>query len=140
MEKVLLAYWTSTGNTEALAEAIKEEIEGSVELTYVNVSDEAPELDGYDRYIFGCPATGTEELDDGDFEPWFSDVEEGLADKKIALFGSYGWGGGIWMRSWEDRVKEANGNLFEEGFICLEAPDDEVLDEVKAYAKRFLEF
>lgn len=140
MEKVLMVYWTSTGNTEMLAEAIRDEIQDSAEVTFVNVSDETPSLDGYDRYIFGCPATGTEELDEGEFEPWFSDVESQLADKKIALFGCYGWGGGPWMRAWEERVKEANGKLFEEGFICLETPDDEVLEEVKAFGKRFLEF
>ena len=139
MEKALLVYWTSTGNTESLAEAIKEEIGSEIDLTYVHVS-ENPSLEGYDRYFLGAPATGTEELDAGEFEPWFASVESEFENKKVALFGCYGWGGGAWMRSWEDRLKAVNANIFEEGFICLEAPDDEVLSDIKAFSKRFLAY
>jgi flavodoxin short chain len=72
---------------------------------------------------FGCPAMGSEVLEEMEFEPMFSGIESSLSGKKIALFGSYGWGDGQWMRDWCQRC--ANANLYDEnGLIVNEAPDD----------------
>ena len=73
---------------------------------------------------FGCPAMGSEVLEEAEFEPMFSDLERSLGDKRIALFGSYGWGDGQWMRDWCARCESANANLYvEEGLTVNEAPD-----------------
>ena len=74
--------------------------------------------------VFGCPAMGSEVLEEAEFEPMFSDLERSLGGKRIALFGSYGWGDGQWMRDWCARCESANANLYEEeGLTVNEAPD-----------------
>ena len=86
----------------------------------------------YDALAFGCPAMGAEELEDSEFEPMFADVENALADKKIALFGSYGWGDGQWMRDWEDRCKSSGIGLAAESVLANEAPQDADLANCRA--------
>ena len=87
----------------------------------------AAKLGEYDVVAFGCPAMGAEQLEESEFEPMFASLEGSLNGKKIALFGSYGWGDGQWMRDWCERVKEDGAVLFsEEGLICNETPDDDV--------------
>ena len=127
MSKVAVVYWSSTGNTEEMANAVAEGAKGAgaeVDLITAGSFTEAQVAD-YDAIAFGCPAMGAEELDDSEVEPMFSAVEGSLGGKKIALFGSYGWGDGEWMRNWEDRSKNAGAVLAHESVICQEAPDDE---------------
>lgn len=139
MEKILVVYYTTTGNTEMLAEAFKDgAAEAGAEVEVKKVSDtSADDIAAYGKIAFGCPACGTEELDDTEFEPFFSKVEADLSGKNIALFGCYGWGDGEFMRTWESRVKEDGAQVFGEGFICLETPDDSVLSEIKSYAVQY---
>ena len=82
-------------------------------------------MDAYDAVAFGCPAMGAEELEDTEFEPMFKACEAKLSGKKIALFGSYGWGDGEWMRTWEETCKSAGAELAHESVICTEEPDDD---------------
>ena len=63
-------------------------------------------VDCYDAIAFGCPAMGAEVLEEDEFEPMFTACQPKLRDKRIALFGSYGWGGGEWMRNWEETCQE----------------------------------
>ena len=64
MSKVAVVYWSQSGNTEAMAEAIAEAAGANA----VEVSSFQPsEVADYDAFAFGCPAMGDEELD-GDFE------------------------------------------------------------------------
>lgn len=139
MQKVLIVYWTSTGNTEAMAKAIARGCEENAEVTCANVS-EAPSIDGYDKYLFGCSSMGDEVLDEGEFEPYFASIENALSGKKVALFGSYGWGDGQWMRDWEERVKADGMDLYDKGLIVNETPtaDDEAL--CLDFAKAFMAF
>ncbi|MDH6366930.1 MULTISPECIES: flavodoxin [unclassified Breznakia] len=138
MNKVLIVYWSMTGNTEAMANALAEGCtEAGNEVTCVNVS-ESPSLDGYDAYLFGCSSMGDDALDEAEFNPWFTSIEVDLKDKKVALFGSYGWGDGQWMRDWVIRTKEAGANLYQEGLIVNESPSDDDLATCKAYAKAFI--
>lgn len=97
--KTAVIYWSGTGNTEQMASAIAEG--AGAEL--FTISEFSGDIAAYDRIAFGCPAMGDEVLEESDFEPFFSDVEGTLNGKTIALFGSYGWGDGQWMRDWEDR-------------------------------------
>ncbi len=137
MSKTAIIYWSGTGNTEAMAMAVLDGAkEVNAETSFFNVSEITPEDAAvYDTLILGCPAMGDEVLEEGEFEPFFTDLEGRLSGKNVALFGSYGWGDGEWMRSWEERVKDAGANLVHEGVIANDAPDDEAIANCNALGK-----
>ena len=142
MSKVAVVYWSSTGNTEAMANAVAEGAKAAgAEVTAFEASDfSADKMDEFDAIAFGCPAMGDEVLEEDEFEPMFSSCEAKLSGKKLGLFGSYGWGDGEWMRDWADRMKNAGAQLIrEEGIIANEAPEDDVLEELKAAGKELAE-
>jgi flavodoxin short chain len=93
---------------------------------------DASMIDSFDAVAFGCPAMGSEELEDSEFAPMFESCEAKLSGKKIALFGSYGWGDGEWMRNWEDTCKGDGAVLASESVICNDAPDDDAIESCKA--------
>ena len=78
---------------------------------------------------------GAEELEDSEFEPMFSDCEGKLGGKKIALFGSYGWGDGEWMRTWEETCKADGAVLACDSVLANEAPDDDAVAACQALGK-----
>lgn len=127
--KTAVIYWSGTGNTEQMANAVADGAGGEL----FNVSNFSGDISQYDRIAFGCPAMGAEVLEEDEFEPFFTSAESSLSGKTVALFGSYGWGDGEWMRSWEERVKTAGANLVNgAGLIVNEAPDDAAIAECKA--------
>ena len=131
MKKVAVVYWSGTGNTEAMANAVKQGAGVGADL--FTASEFGPDDVGkYDAIAFGCPAMGSEQLEDGEFEPMFDSVKGSLSGKLVALFGSYGWGDGDWMRRWEEDCKSAGIVLACDSVICNEAPDDEILAACKA--------
>ena len=99
MSKVAVVYWSSTGNTESMANAVADGAkEAGAEVTVFETADfEATKVDEFDAIAFGCPAMGDEVLEEDEFEPMFSSCEEKISGKKIGLFGSYGWGDGDWI-------------------------------------------
>ena len=139
MGKAILVYWSGTGNTEAMAQSIAKGVrEAGADLAVHEVSQvDAKTAAGYASLLLGCPAMGAEVLEENGFEPFFTDLESMLAGKRVALFGSYGWGDGEWMRAWEDRVRAAGANLIDTGLIINETPDDKGLDECESFGKRF---
>ncbi len=139
MDKAILVFWSGTGNTEAMAESIAKGIKGTgAELKYLQVSDaSAGQAASYDSILLGCPAMGADVLEESEFEPFFTELEPMLSGKRVALFGSYGWGDGEWMRLWEGRVKDAGAALFESGLILNEAPDSQGLADCEAFGQRF---
>ena len=129
MNRVAVVYWSGTGHTQAMAEAVANACGGKL-MTAVEFSpDQAAE---YDAIAFGCPAMGAEVLEEGEFEPMFSACEPKLAGRKIALFGSYGWGDGEWMRNWEETCAADGAALACESVICQETPDDDALAACRA--------
>lgn len=127
MSKVAVVYWSGTGNTEMMAKKVLEGAkEAGAEASLFTASQFQPDMvDQYDAVAFGCPSMGAEELEESEFAPMFSSCEDKLKGKKIALFGSYGWGDGEWMRTWEETC-QGDGAVFAcESVICNEAPDDE---------------
>lgn len=125
MKKAVI-YWSGTGNTAAMASAIAAGMGEGTEL--YSVDQFTGDIAEYDKIAFGCPAMGDEVLEEGEFEPFFSELEGNLSGKKVALFGSYGWGDGQWMRDWQDRVTAAGAFLCgQEGLILQNAPDDDGL-------------
>ena len=133
MAKVAVVYWSGTGNTQKMAEAVVEGAKGAgaeVECFEVD-SFSVDQIDGFDGLALGCPSMGAEVLEEEEFEPMFASVEGALHGKKIALFGSWGWGGGAWMNDWEARCNDAGVLMQHAPVICQEAPDDAALAECK---------
>ncbi|MCR5323975.1 MAG: flavodoxin [Lachnospiraceae bacterium] len=133
MSKVAVVYWSGTGNTAAMADAVGAGAKDSGAEVSIFTSDDftADKVGEFDAIAFGCPAMGAEELEDSSFDPMFTAVESSLSGKKIALFGSYGWGDGQWMRDWEDRCKAAGAELACDSVMANEAPDDNAIEECK---------
>lgn len=134
MSKVAVIYWSGTGNTEAMASLIAEGITSAgAEASLLKANEFSPDsISQYDALAFGCPSMGAEQLEEEEFEPMFNACEPMLKGKKIALFGSYGWGDGEWMRTWEDTCTSDGAVLISESVICNEAPDDEAANACKA--------
>lgn len=126
MSKVAIVFWSATGNTETMANCIAEGAGAAAAIVPCAEMD-AAKLGEYDVVAFGCPAMGAEQLEESEFEPMFTACEGRLSGKNIALFGSYGWGDGEWMRSWESRCNDDGANLACDSVICNEAPDDDAL-------------
>lgn len=127
MANIAIVYWTCSGNTEIMANCIADgaRAAGATVSLFTPAEFSASDLDRYDVVAFGCPAMGAEVLEETEFEPMFSDLEGQLKGRKIALFGSYGWGDGQWMRDWYSRCTEDGAELFgNEGLIVNETPDD----------------
>jgi len=131
--KTAVVYWSGTGNTEAMANAVAEGMKDKGADVSVFTASEftKDKVAEFDAIAFGCPAMGAEVLEEDEFEPMFADVEASLKDKKVALFGSYGWGDGQWMREWEERCINAGIKLAADCLIVNEAPDDEGVENCK---------
>lgn len=132
--KVAVVYWSGTGNTAAMADAVAEGAKGAgAEVNECMCMDfDQGSVASYDALIFGCPAMGSEVLEEDDFGPMFDAILPKLAGKKVALFGSYGWGGGEWMTNWEAQCKGKGVSLAADSVICENAPDDDALANCKA--------
>ncbi len=128
--KIAVVYWSGTGNTEAMAQAVMEGAKsaGAEARLFTAAEFEGDNMDAFDAVAFGCPAMGAEELEDTEFGPMFEGCQDKLSGKKIALFGSYGWGDGEWMRTWEDTCQGKGAALACDSVICQETPDDDALD------------
>lgn len=133
--KTAIIYWSGTGCTEEMAKAVSE---GTGAELY-NVSEFKASVYDYDALAFGCPAMGAEELEDSEFEPFFASIEDKLNGKKVALFGSYGWGDGEWMRSWEERVKSKGALLIGNGVIANGMPTDDDKEKCREIGKALLQ-
>ena len=129
MSTVAVIYWSGTGHTEAMAEAVAKGADG-VLLTCAEVPEDVAAQ--YDAFALGCPAMGSEELEEDEFGPLFEKLAPSLAGKKVALFGSYGWGDGEWMRTWEDSCRAAGIVLACDSVTCQEDPDADVLAACEA--------
>ena len=130
MKKIAIVYWSGTGNTAQMAEAVAEGAGAAgAQANLFTPSDFSPaQVKDYDAIAFGCPAMGAEQLEEGEFEPMFADLEGSLSGVKVALFGSYGWGSGQWLEDWCARCKEDGAVMQEEpGVMANEAPDDDAI-------------
>jgi flavodoxin I len=124
MEKILVVYWSGTGNTEIMAEKIRDGIESTgikVDLKTVDVVSPDDVLK-YEKIAFGCPSMGVEILEEDEFEPFFESIESHLSGKKVLLFGSYGWGNGEWMEAWVERTEGLGAKLLDQGLMVNSTP------------------
>ena len=135
MSKVAVIYWSGTGNTKTMAVAVADGAkEAGADVDLMECADVGI-VSSYDAAALGCPAMGAEELEDSEFLPMLESIEPELAGKKVALFGSYGWGDGEWMRSWEARCAEKGIALAADSVTANEAPDDAAAAACKALGK-----
>ncbi|MGI6193675.1 MAG: flavodoxin [Christensenellales bacterium] len=134
-----IIYWSGTGNTEAMAKAIESGMkEAGAQTALFSVEEVTPAVvDEYEKFAFGCPSMGSEELEQVKFEPFFAAIESRLSGKKVALFGSYGWGDGEWMRDWVERANAAGALVYGEGLIQELEPDE---DACREFGKGFAGF
>ena len=141
MAKTAVIYWSATGNTEKMAQAIFSGISGAgAQAELFSLSEFAVKnIDDYEKIAFGCPSMGAEVLEEVEFEPFFASIEKQLPNKKVALFGSFGWGDGEWMRDWQERVKESSALLFEGGLIVNLEPGAADIANCEKFGKRFAE-
>ncbi len=137
MSKIAVVYWSGTGNTEAMAAAVADGIKaaGSEAVLLTAAEFDTSMMDSFDAIAFGCPSMGSEQLEESEFAPMFESCEAKLSGKKIALFGSYGWGDGEWMRSWEETCKADGAVMACDFVICNDAPDDEAIVMCNALGK-----
>ena len=140
MSKVAIVFWSATGNTETMANCIAEGAGAAATIVPCGEMN-AAKLGEYDVVAFGCPAMGAEQLEESEFEPMFASLEGSLNGKKVALFGSYGWGDGQWMRDWVQRTNDANAVIYtDEGLILNETPDDDGIAKCKEFGRGFAAF
>ena len=141
MSKIAVVYWSGTGNTEAMANAVAEGAKNAGANVTVYTAPEfgASLAEEFDAIAFGCPSMGAEQLEESEFEPFFAELEGSLSGKKVALFGSYDWGDGEWMRNWYDRTKSAGAVMIqEEGLIVNNEPDEEAKEACRALGAKMV--
>ena len=141
MNKLAIVYWSGTGNTEAMANCIAEGAKAAGgEVTMMGPSEfSAARFSEFNVVAFGCPAMGSEVLEEMEFDPMFTDLETSLNGKTIALFGSYGWGDGQWMRDWCTRCKDAGADLYDEdGLMVNEAPDADAEEACRELGRKLI--
>lgn len=134
MKKTAVVYWSGTGNTEAMANAVVDGMkEAGADVTCWTVDDvKADAVAEFDALAMGCPAMGAEVLEETEFDPMYQSVKSSLSGKPVGLFGSYGWGDGEWMRTWEESCRDKGANLACDSVICQETPDDEALSACRS--------
>ena len=137
MSKVAIVYWSGTGNTEQMAQQVAEgAAQAGAEVSLFSSAEfGADQMDAFSAVAFGCHSMGSEQLEDSEFDPMFQACRAKLNGKKIALFGSYGWGDGQWMRDWEESCRGDGAVLAAEPVICNEAPDDEANENCRSLGK-----
>ena len=141
MNKLAIVYWSGTGNTETMANCIADGArESGAEVAMLPPGEfSAARFSEFGVVAFGCPAMGAEVLEEMEFQPMFDACKHSLGGKRAALFGSYGWGDGEWMRSWEKDCDDAGISLVCESITCCEAPDDDVLAACQAMGRKLAE-
>ena len=141
MSKVAVIYWSGTGNTQQMADAVAEGAKGAgAEVSVFSVSEiSADAAAAYDHLALGCPAMGGEVLEESEFEPFFSELEDSLSGKKVVLFGSYDWGDGQWMRDWQQRTVQAGAQMPADGLIVNLTPDEDGLAQCRELGAKIAE-
>jgi flavodoxin short chain len=141
MSKVLIVYWSGSGNTEKISELIERGAsEKGASVIRKRVGDaQVAELAGYDVVAFGSPSMGVEVIEEAEMEPFFKEAIPLIKEKKIGIFGSYGWGDGEWLRLWAERIREAGGNLVDDGLAIRETPEGESEKKCLAWGEKLQE-
>ncbi|MBX4260646.1 flavodoxin [Clostridium estertheticum] len=134
MKNVVVIYWSGTGNTEVMAESI---VDGAkkvedVNVRLINVFDaKVEDVTNADGVALGCPSMGSEQLEEGEMEPFIESIASIVTGKSTILFGSYGWGSGEWMDSWQERMEGYGAKLIADGLIINNDADKEGIEKCR---------
>ncbi|OOB79027.1 MAG: flavodoxin [Epulopiscium sp. Nele67-Bin002] len=138
---IAVIYWSGTGNTKEMAELIVKGIGGADEVVLKEVAKASTDdVVNADKVVLGCPAMGAENLEEDEMEPFVESIEELVAGKKLALFGSYDWGDGEWMQEWQSRMADKGAVMIAEGLIVNGTPEDDSADLCVNYGKTVANF
>lgn len=137
MSKYAVIFWSGTGNTEAMAQAVAQGIEaGGGEADVLACSSfSASNLSDYEGFAFGCSSSGAEALEEGEFRPMWDSIVSDLKGKKVVLFGSYGWGGGAYLDDWKGECGDMN---LLDCYVCENTPEGDQLDSCKKLGQTLL--
>ena len=126
MEKVAVVFWTQGGHTETMANAVAEGAKGKgAEVSVLFCSEfHADQVSQYDAIAFGCPAMGSEVLEETEFQPMWDACSMKLGGRKIGLFGSYGWGVGEWMDNWKTAADDCGESVVQTVALQEDTIDD----------------
>lgn len=133
MKKITIVYWSGTGNTEAMANAIADGArEGGNEVKLLSVDKASlSDIEEAEAVALGCPSMGAEVLEESEMEPFVDSIQGVISGKKLALFGSYDWGNGEWMQDWEQRMEGYGASLVDLGLIINLEPDNDGIDKCR---------
>ncbi|KGM97230.1 flavodoxin [Clostridium novyi A str. 4552] len=133
MKELVIIYWSGTGNTESMANAVAEGAKiDDVNVKLMNVSEaKVEDIENADSVALGCPSMGAEQLEEAEMEPFVDSISSAIKGKKLVLFGSYGWGNGEWMEDWEERMTGYGANVVDDCLIINNTPDDEGIEKCK---------
>ncbi|BFK80789.1 flavodoxin [Clostridium baratii] len=136
--KINIIYYSSTGNTEEMANLIaKGAKEEGAEVNLMTFSEASVEdIKNCDIVLLGGPAMGAENLEESEVEPFVESIEGEVSGKKMVLFGSFGWGGGAYMTEWENRMEENGAELLEKEVVVQEAPEGEDAEKLIELGKK----
>lgn len=141
MKKIAVVYWSGTGNTEKMAQEVRNGItDQGMETDLLSVSEISLKGEwSYQAFALGCPAMGNEVLEESEMEPFIEHMErQDLQGVPLALFGSYDWGDGQWMRDWEERMKKTGAALIQTGLILRGTPDTKGIEQCRELGKRLV--
>ena len=134
--KVAVIYSSTTGNTEAMANAINDAVKAKGAEVLFGTADSADKaaVAACDVILLGSPAMGDEVLEDS-MEDFYAGLEASLNGKKVGIFGSYDWGDGQWLRDWKDRLTNAGAVIAAEPLMVHLTPEDSDIEQSKAWAE-----
>lgn len=128
--KMLIIYWTMTGNTRIMADCLAEGAkQAGLSPQILPIAEAAPaQAAEADLLALGCPAMGAEELEQEEFAPFWRSLLPYITGKKLLLFGSYGWGGGAWLQKWREEAAAAGAQVYDT--LAAEGRPDEASMEL----------
>ena len=134
MQKVMIVYWSGTGNTETMAGFVADGVrEAGAEAEVLAVNEiTADALAEHAAFALGCPSMGAEQLEESEMEPFMNQLDSLISGRQIGLFGSYGWGNQEWLRDWEERVRADGATVVNgEGVAANGEPDEDAIEGLK---------
>ena len=126
-EKVAVIYYSATGNTEAMAEAVAVGAKSTgAEVLLAPVSDVDPVEIGntYHHIILGCSAWGVEVIEEAQMKPFCNKLKPYLKGKIMGIFGSCGWSRGAWLNSWYNELHFAGASFPAQPLLAYCYPDE----------------
>ncbi|WP_176583599.1 flavodoxin [Priestia megaterium] len=144
MKEILLAYASMSGNTEAIADLIEEElVKHGLHVKRAEVYDiDASDLVSAESIIFGAYTWGDGELPD-DFLDLYDEMDDiDLSQKQMAVFGSGDSSYDVFCGAVdliEEKIKRRNGNIAVPGLKIELSPFGEDIEKCKVFAKGFAE-